>query len=128
MIDYVVLDEASLGYLQEPMSPTTTFWPLAGCHDGKNGGVAAFGGEIRPATEADFERFRVTVPPDFDLPKVQRCASSIANKECQFAGSPDKQGFTCAGSESKHAICTYSAWQKPVIPEHVEKLALGRRM
>lgn len=125
---YMVIDEVTLGYMHEEVSPTATLYPLAGYHDWKNGGVAVEGSKVRPATEDDFERFRVTLPPDFVVPKVQRCASAVANKECQFAGPADKKGLVCQGSESKHAICTYSAWQKPVIPDHVHVLGMGKKM
>lgn len=64
---HVVKNEHTLGYTHDER----TVYPLAskpwdGGHDPKNGGVACFPRDIRPATAADFEYYRVKTPPNFE--------------------------------------------------------------
>jgi hypothetical protein len=68
---YVVKDENTLGYI-DPATPTV-MGVMSGCilyggHDPKNGQVAIVPGHtsLRPATAADFDFYRVSVPPDFN--------------------------------------------------------------
>lgn len=67
---YVVKDEHTLGFLDETKSPLMGVLAgsaLKGGHDPKNGPVAIVPGHtrLRPASEADFDAFRVAIPPDF---------------------------------------------------------------
>ncbi len=56
-VKYVVKNEHTLGYIQEGSSLMGVF---GGCP------VSIFEVDsVRPATEADFHKFRVAVPPDF---------------------------------------------------------------
>ena len=64
---YVVKDELTLGYLQ-PGTARGAMGVLAskiGGHDPKNGPVFFAATDLRDATAADFENFRVVLPPDF---------------------------------------------------------------
>lgn len=67
---YVVKDEHTLGYLYGNSSfmGVLAGSVIKGGHDWKNGPVAILPGhtKLRRATVADFEAFRVRVPPDFD--------------------------------------------------------------
>jgi hypothetical protein len=69
-IKYVVKDEHTLGYIY---SPTESKFAMMGVLSSKIGGHHPNGGpvsisysKIRDATKADFEIFRVVVPPDFE--------------------------------------------------------------
>lgn len=64
-IDYVVKDEHTLGYITQPYPDLMGVLAgdiVNGGHDHKNGGVTVTPGadNIRPATLADFARFRVS--------------------------------------------------------------------
>lgn len=67
---YVVKDEHTLGYLDGNSSLMSILAGsvIKGGHDWKNGPVAIVPGctKLRRATVADFEAFRVQMPPDFD--------------------------------------------------------------
>jgi len=67
---YVVLNEHTLGYVQTPDTRIMGVLHgrvLRGGHDWKNGGVAVTPGIdlLRPATEEDFDAYRVMPPPNF---------------------------------------------------------------
>jgi hypothetical protein len=88
-VEYVVKDDVTLGYIFKEQPGVMGV--LSGNKDGhnwKNGPVSTFGSKIRFATEADFETFRVQVPPDFqgvpdDLPEID--ASLPASHEEHLA-------------------------------------------
>ncbi|MBU2834214.1 DUF1738 domain-containing protein [Acidithiobacillus thiooxidans] len=64
---YFVLDEHTLGFIRPDEAPDF-FTPLAGERDWRRGGFHVLQNEktnLRPATEADFEKYRVVPPPDF---------------------------------------------------------------
>jgi hypothetical protein len=64
---YFVYEEGTLGYVRPDMPDV--FAPLAGERDHRSGGFHVLESEraaLRPATEADFARFRVLLPPDFE--------------------------------------------------------------
>lgn len=65
---YVVKDEHTLGYLQEatPYSMGVLSSKIGG-HNPVNGAVAVVPGvtRLRDAAPADFDAFRVVLPPDF---------------------------------------------------------------
>jgi hypothetical protein len=68
---YVVKNEHTLGYMYDTHGKFLTVYPLAskpwdGGHDPKNGGVACFPRDIRPATAADFAYFRLKMPSNFE--------------------------------------------------------------
>lgn len=62
--EYVVKDEHTLGAIsgENMMAPLGR---TADGHDWKNGSVSTIGATIRPATRADFETFRVSLPSDW---------------------------------------------------------------
>lgn len=66
---YAVLEGHTLGVLRPGTEPAfDTLEPLGRDVHGyscQNGPVSAFTKDIRPATRADFERFRVSLPPDW---------------------------------------------------------------
>ncbi len=68
MTKYIVKDENTLGYL---INETPGFMAVLqgsvhqGGHDWRNGPVSILGAQIRPATQEDFNAFRVSLPPDF---------------------------------------------------------------
>lgn len=75
---YVVMDENTLGYMAGPR----TMGVLAGNRDGHswvNGPVTTTGSKLRLATTADFERFRVSIPPDFKPDPVNEFYIDRAN-------------------------------------------------
>ncbi|OCX72460.1 hypothetical protein A6M27_01105 [Acidithiobacillus thiooxidans] len=64
---YFVYEEHTLGFIRQDEAPDF-FTPLAGERDWRNGGFHLLDSEkanLRPATEADFEKYRVVPPPDF---------------------------------------------------------------
>jgi hypothetical protein len=82
---YVVMDEHTLGYLVD--KTPTLMGVLAGSvlkggHDWKNGAVSIVPGhtKLRMATEADFEFFRVMLPPDF-VPADKPEKDAVPTKE-----------------------------------------------
>ncbi len=62
---YVVKDEHTLGYLRGDQMGVLAGSVMRGGHDWKNGEVHTSGAKIRAATLADFDTYRVQVPPDF---------------------------------------------------------------
>ena len=63
---YLVKDEHTLGYYISDSAMGVLSGSVAlGGHDWKNGSVAISADCVRPATADDFDRFRVTLPPDF---------------------------------------------------------------
>lgn len=76
-VRHVVLNEHTLaacgGYIHDDWAQV-----LAGDKDGYNhlvGVVHLFGLEVRAATPADFERFRVSIPPNFVPPAEAEIAA-----------------------------------------------------
>lgn len=64
---YFVYEEHTLGFIRQDEAPNF-FTPLAGQRDWRNGGFTVLDTEkadLRPATEADFEKYRVVLPSDF---------------------------------------------------------------
>lgn len=73
---YVVLEGHTLGVLRPGTEPAyDTLEPLGRSVDGhawQDGPVAVYGSSIRPATRADFDKFRVSVPPDWAEPQGEQ--------------------------------------------------------
>lgn len=68
MSKYLVVNENTLCYAQEGtvMLGVLTGSVLRGGRDWKNGAIfVAPSDKVRPATEEDFESYRVCLPPDF---------------------------------------------------------------
>ena len=66
-VRYVVKNDLTLGYVQSAAA-SGSMGVLAckiGGHDPKNGPVHCSANDVRDATAADFDRFRVVLPPDF---------------------------------------------------------------
>jgi len=63
MCRYVVKDEEALGYIFDEQP--TTFGFLSGGAGREPTSIILGLTSIRPATTVDFERFRVSIPPDF---------------------------------------------------------------
>lgn len=64
---YFVYEENTLGFMRPDEIPNY-FTPLAGSCDWRNGGFRLLDSEkaaLRLATEADFAKYRVSLPPDF---------------------------------------------------------------
>ena len=74
--EYVVKDGHTLGVLWRGAEPAyDTLEPLDRSVDGhawQDGPVAVYGSSIRPATRADFDKFRVSVPPDWTEPQGEQ--------------------------------------------------------
>ena len=68
---YIVISEHTIGYIREGMMKNfvgvLAGKPQLGGADPKNGmAVVGYGITYRPATEADFEFFRICLPPNFN--------------------------------------------------------------
>lgn len=63
-VHYVVKDEHTLGYLQDGSNTMSVLAGsvIKGGHNWKNGSVSIFGSQVRRATLADFEAYRVQPP------------------------------------------------------------------
>lgn len=66
---YIVIEGHTLGYQQDGMRSNSAgvLAATVGGYDWKNGSVPVSEQSTRPATLADFERFRVVPPPGFDI-------------------------------------------------------------
>ncbi len=64
-VNYVVKNGHTLGYIQEGSSLMGVLASNKDGHHPNGGPVSFFESDIRPATEDDFHKFRVVVPPDF---------------------------------------------------------------
>jgi hypothetical protein len=68
MHKYIVIEEKTLGYvLSERPNSAGILGRLIGGYDWKNGPISIFSANTRAATIADFKKFRVQLPPDFQL-------------------------------------------------------------
>lgn len=80
---YFVYEESTLGYVRPDMPGM--FNPLAGERDHQCGGFHLLEDEmadLRPATVADFDHYRVQVPPDFQDHSVRFAGSAMEPQEC----------------------------------------------
>ena len=63
---YIVKNEHTLGFIVSDMEMQILAGnPLLGGHCWRDGTAAFLKNDIRPATRADFDKFRVMVPPNF---------------------------------------------------------------
>lgn len=78
-VAYVVKDEHTLGYIFDAQPGLMgVLSSKKGGHHPNGGPVSIFGADIRPATKADFDVFRVVVPPDFkDQPSDKPQGTSL---------------------------------------------------
>ncbi len=112
---YVVKDGHTLGYIkaQQPnVMGVLVGSVLRGGHDWQCGPVRIFeGDDIRDATRADFESFRVAVPPDLAAggsPTMKRGTTPTAE---QVKAARTKYGFTQTQAGAL-VYYTLSGWQR----------------
>lgn len=100
---YVVKDESTLGHLvdEAPGTMAVLASNVHG-HNWRNGPVSTFGSIIRPATPADFERFRVMLPPDLQ--------GLAANQSMAHNASAELQALRAANAQMLDALQDFSQY------------------
>jgi len=86
-VKYVVKNEHTLGYIQEGSSLMGVLASNKDGHHPNGGAVSFFESDIRPATEEDFYKFRVVVPPDWS--SQQHKATDSEEDLCPDDAFPD---------------------------------------